>query len=203
MQPQYPTPPVPDANAPRLVVSVHRKGPDPYPAQTICVNLVPDARTSKLWITPQAAHQLADDLRWATGFYPPARDAGETRADPLELARRRLAELRSAREGSVADVQDEPTPKPSAAKYIIPMRFDPKGEALSRREKLILMVLACYHDHPEFPFWPSLAELAAACMTPETECRAGVARLESAGLLESHSDGVVNSYRFPLMGRNS
>ena len=76
MQDEYPTPPFPDATVPYLVVSVHRNGPVDSPHQTICVTLVDPKDTLsklwKLWLTPQAAHQLADDLRWATGFYPVA-----------------------------------------------------------------------------------------------------------------------------------
>lgn len=67
MQDEYPTPPVPDATGAHLVVSVHRRGPGIFPHKTICIALSPpDALHTELWITVEAAHQLTDDLRWAT-----------------------------------------------------------------------------------------------------------------------------------------
>lgn len=73
-------------------------------------------------------------------------------------------------------------------------------DQVTRRQKLLLMVLADYHNTARRAAWPSLPTLAEESLMDTRECRRVLKELEVAGILErlpGRGQGNYSEYRFP------
>jgi len=88
-----------------------------------------------------------------------------------------------------------------ASEYAKTLTHDPSGAMITRREKLLLVILADYHNTTRRTAWPSISTLAVECLMDEREIRRVIVSLENRGILErvkaGQGRGHYSEYRFP------
>ncbi len=90
-----------------------------------------------------------------------------------------------------------------AASYVKKLRVAPNGEAITKGEKLVLFVLADYHNEEKGYAWASLSHLADESLHSRHGVILTLQSLEKKGVLcvnrstEAATKRVTNRYRFP------
>lgn len=74
------------------------------------------------------------------------------------------------------------------AAYIRLLRTTSKGEPISKSEKLVLFILACYFDDDSGESWASIEDLAAESLCTETEVIRILEGLERKAVLQMIPD---------------
>lgn len=79
------------------------------------------------------------------------------------------------------------------------------GEAITTTQKLLMMLLADYHNEEEGTAWPSMSTLSRQCLSDERTIQRAVKHLESCGLLavERGTGNVRSTYFLLPEGRHS
>jgi len=91
----------------------------------------------------------------------------------------------------------------AAASYVKTLRVAPNGEAITKGEKLVLFVLADYHNEEKGYAWASLSHLAEESLHSRHGVILTLRSLEKKGVLcvvrspEAVTKRVTNRYRFP------
>ena len=88
-----------------------------------------------------------------------------------------------------------------ATAWVKDLQVCPDGTRLSRGQKLLLFVLADYHNTSLKQAWPSVLTLAAEAMLSASQTKRDLRYLEEHLVIErcrpkSHGKGHLNAYRF-------
>ena len=91
-----------------------------------------------------------------------------------------------------------------ATAAVKPLLNTPAGRRLTPTEKLVLFILADYHDDERGCAWPSVDRLAKEALCTTRNVQLVLKRLAGAGMLRIHSEaGKSNRYYFPFLEQSS